>query len=120
MARGTSMYNTISTISDRAYFSVYYSGFSGAINGDELIVGTAAASGGLAKAYLWQSGRSTDLGSLGTSRGTYADAINDQGQIVGSSSGLAFLWQYGVMTSLGALHPTDTSWALGINDNGQI
>lgn len=62
---------------------------------------------GVAHAFSWKSGATTDLGTLG---GRYSDAvcINKNGQIVGKSETVAgethaFLWQDGVMTDLGTL-----------------
>ncbi len=58
-----------------------------------------------------------DLGSLGADW-SEAHAVNDRGQVVGSS-GHAFLWQDGTMTDLGTLGG-DTSGAQDINDRGQV
>ncbi len=77
------------------------------------------------RAYMWQEGRFTALGSLGGPM-TFAAAIDDRGDIVGSSetsrerfSSHAFLWQHGKMTDLGTLGGK-TSSAEAINDHGQI
>ncbi len=77
-------------------------------------------------AYLWQQGKLTPLGSLGGSH-TFAQAINDRGQVVGSSDLSksarvplhAFLWQNGKMTDLGTLGGS-YSEPTAINDRGQI
>lgn len=80
-------------------------------------------------AVLWQNGKATDLGTLnGNDPGSYgyswANAINDVGQVVGSSttSGWAydgFLWQNGKMIDLGTLGG-GYSTAAGINHSGQV
>lgn len=67
-----------------------------------------------------------DLGTLGGAY-SYANAINDLGQIVGSSTTTAngfggvhaFLWQAGKMRDLGNLGGTFTI-AFGINDREQV
>jgi probable HAF family extracellular repeat protein len=68
-------------------------------------------------AWLWSGGHLTDLGSLdGPAGRSFASAVNDRGQVVGTSSSpgggeVGFLWQNGRMTPLGTpgatLTPTD-------------
>jgi probable HAF family extracellular repeat protein len=65
--------------------------------------------------YLWENGIMVDLGILGGNN-SYAYAINDDGQVVGSSGGSAFLWENGELTNLGG----DDSFAVGINNSGQV
>lgn len=77
------------------------------------------------RAFIWQNGSMTDLGALGTG-GTWAYAVNNLGQVVGTSNGRgrAFLWQSGAMTDLNSLIDPSSGWqlteALDINDNGWI
>jgi probable HAF family extracellular repeat protein len=71
----------------------------------------------------------TDLGTLGGSY-SFANAINDSGQIVGYSTtsaaqnpakaGDAFLYNNGTMTNLGTLPGFSSSFATAINDSRQI
>lgn len=93
------------------------------INNAGQIVGTAMQLDSWGKcdygsAFLWQNGVMTSLG------GSIAYAINDSGEIVGSSGSGAALWQNGVMTDLNSVLPTNSGWGLilarDINDNGQI
>jgi len=72
-------------------------------------------------AFLYSNGTVTNLG------GGFAYAINDSGQIVGTTGGSepdALLYSNGAWTDLNSLIPTDSdvvlSDAVGINDNGQI
>jgi probable HAF family extracellular repeat protein len=74
----------------------------------------------------------TDLGSLPGLPTSHANAINNQGQVVGFSqdangddaSSVAWIWQDGVMTDLNTLiasgSPLFLKEALSINDRGQI
>ena len=80
------------------------------------------------RAFFWQDGVATDLGTLPGDVTAEAGAINDRGQIVGQScsttSCAVFLWQDGVMLDLNAAVPADSSVfmfaATGINSRGQI
>jgi probable HAF family extracellular repeat protein len=69
--------------------------------------------------YLWQDGNITYIGECGGS--SYVNAINNAGQVAGSSVNSPFVWQDGVMTPLTTLGSNNHySGALGINDRGQV
>jgi probable HAF family extracellular repeat protein len=79
-------------------------------------------------ALLWENGKLTDLGNLGTQgfAGNHACQINNQGQVVGhtnsDTSTRAYLWTRATgMQNLGTLPPGDfASLAIGINDGGEV
>ena len=67
----------------------------------------------------------TDLGTLAGRGGSFANGVNNRGQVVGWSwtkdrQAHAFLWESGSMRDLGTLAGYDTSSARAINDRGQI
>lgn len=76
---------------------------------------------------LEPDGSITELGTLGGTR-TVASALNDRGQVVGSSQRgdgsnydwHAFLWADGVMTDLGAVGSYFSSGAVDVNNSGQV
>jgi len=76
------------------------------------------------RAFLWQGGVMTDLGALWVGR-SYANGINNAGQVVGYASAAPgvppnpFLWDDGVTRDLGTLGGIGGA-AWGINDSGQI
>lgn len=104
--------------------ATYTSSSASAVNESGQVVGQAFTADGVNRAFLWQNGTMTDLGTLGGLRSGAGD-INDSGQIVGGSfpagatTSHAFLWQNGIMTDLGTLGG-DSSGAAAINNHGQI
>lgn len=76
------------------------------------------------RAFVYADGKMNDLGTLG-GKHSYADAINDKGTAVGSSTLAddstyrAFVYEDGVMKQLGTLGGPGSS-AFDINNHGQI
>jgi probable HAF family extracellular repeat protein len=75
------------------------------------------------RSFLYRDGGIVDLGGLGSDF-SFAAAINDVDQIVGSSttasgSSHAFLWSEGAMADLGTLGGTYSN-ALAVNRSGQV
>jgi probable HAF family extracellular repeat protein len=91
---------------------------SGRVAGQSSVTGDAET-----HAVTWQNGTITDLGTPGQFSG--ANAINDNGQVVGAAyngSYHATLWQNGTATDLGTLSGTQAaqSFAVAINASGQV
>jgi probable HAF family extracellular repeat protein len=94
------------------------------------IVGYLSPGGNVsfARAFIYKSGRFTDLGVLPGTTLSVANAVNDRGQAVGQSlntlvpdTGRAFLWDNGALLDLGAADPSHTrSEARAINKKGVI
>ena len=96
-----------------------------ALNDRGQVVGSIVTSAGYEHASLWQNGAMRDLGTLGGKLTySYANAVNQQGQIIGQCYGAsgslqrAFVWQNGVMSDLTLGGPYSN--AVAINERGQI
>lgn len=109
-----------------------------AINNSGQVTGWSTTADGATRAFLYSAGAMTDLGTLTGGSFSMGTALNDLGQVVGSSGINAFgpmfqeftqgfLWENGSMRSLGALYcPCSfnrrygTSAAFGIDGQGQV
>lgn len=89
------------------------------INDAGQIVGGSGVSGTHTRAYVYGDGVFTDLSNC-CGVGSFAQAISDNGQIVGMGWGRtrAFLYSDGIATDLGHLPGGVYSYALGISPNG--
>jgi probable HAF family extracellular repeat protein len=99
------------------------------INNSSQIIGYSftLGPGSSRRGWIWENDVMTDLGTLSGDKSS-ANAINDQGQIVGYSQIYhpenyvthAFIWENGIMTDLGVLPGEVNSAANDINEQGQI
>ena len=98
--------------------------------GDVIGVSGLDANGYEVHAFIWRHGVMTDLGTLTHGNPyirdfSYAEDVNDRGQVVGETSTDtdyqtdAFIWQDGVMTDLGTLGGHGAR-VTDINDRGQV
>lgn len=85
--------------------------------------GTTGAPTGPTRAFLWEPGSLTDLGTLGGSD-SVANGVSDTGIVVGraqpsgSTQFRGFRWQAGTMSDLGVLSGAPSSEAWDVNSGG--
>jgi probable HAF family extracellular repeat protein len=95
------------------------------INASGHVCGDYSTSSGYTHAFLYSNGIMKDLGTLPGCSESYAEGINDSGQVVGESHNYnigythAFFFSNGAMKDLGTLG-SGFSWAYGINNSGQV
>ncbi len=94
------------------------------VNNFDQVVGNRFVDG-VSHAFLWRRGVLVDLGALPGGNSSFAQAINDRGDVVGFSSGSgpglhAFRWRDGVMTDLGTLGGALNATAFDINRAGVV
>jgi len=100
------------------------------INASGLVFGNSKNSNGNEHAFLYYDNKIHDLGVLGSVDASWANGINDAGQVVGGSYAAghprmhAFIYDGGKMTDLNSLLPAKSGWellnAFDINNKGQI
>jgi probable HAF family extracellular repeat protein len=102
------------------------------INNARQVVGTSDTASGARHAFLWDRGAMTDLGTLPGDTDSEAFAINERGEIVGTSlqrrcgpcQPRATLWRNGHALDLNTLLPANSGWhlleATELDDHGCI
>lgn len=102
------------------------------INHSRTIAGMSSDAAGGTRAFMWQSGVMSDLGTLAGDTDAEAFAINTGGEIVGTSykrlcttcGRRAVVWRGGLVTDLNLQIPPGSGWVLNeavdIDDQGRI
>jgi len=91
------------------------------INNSGQVIGRSLVPFGDGHAFLWLPepayGLPAGMNDLGLQ---WANALNDLGQVVGSSNGRAFVWQDGMTRLLNNPQPRRSAEALAINPPGHV
>src|SRR5438445_11500796 len=91
-----------------------------AINDRGHVVGVGNTHDSEERAFLWEDGRISELGTLGDNDNeSHAYGINDRGQVIGDAEGHAMVWQGGSGTALDGLGGPCCELA-GVNARGQV
>jgi len=104
----------------------YYRSTGKDLNGSGVVVGYAETTDHVRQAVLYDNAAGTwqELGTLGAWEQSYAEGINDAGQVVGYRKGPgyshAFRYDGGTMTNLGTPLWGSYTEAYAINNSGQI
>lgn len=105
------LFNTASDVNDSGVVVGFHWGVSGSSSTPQL-------------AFMYSNGVLTDIGTLPSAATSIARAINNAGDIVGTSQGRGFLYSGSTMTDLNSLLPANSGWvikdAYDINEYGQI
>ena len=84
------------------------------INAHGVVVGTVNSADGKTRAFIWENGVMRDLG-VDPGRHTAAIAINDRGQVLGTTEIYGtFLWENGQIQSVGL------QYARALGPNGEV
>lgn len=86
------------------------------INAHGVVVGWSTGPDNVSRAFVWENGVMRDLG-VDPGQPTRASAINDRGQILGTSRGIPFLWEDGVTQSITSSVP---AYPTALGANGEV
>lgn len=117
---GTSSAQPIAyTITDLGTLGGDYT-YTSAINASGQVTGNSTTFWGGGRAFLYANGQMTNLGSIYSSYYSSGNALNDLGQVAGSSQQSAILFSGNSVTDLNYYMGAATSYAYGINNSSQV